>query len=189
MNDLTAMASEVEANARNARAAFGDLTREQLNWKPAADRWSVAQCLEHLMVIESGYLPVFERIERGEFRESFVRRLMFPGWMGRMILKAVQPQAPKAFKTSKAAEPTSGDLGADIVDRFEAHNRTIAEHARSLGELDAGHLVIPSPVFPIGSYSVRDALRILVAHQRRHIQQAQRVMQTAGFPAPKATRA
>ena len=188
MNELTAMAPELEANARDARTAFAGLTREQLNWKPAADRWSVAQCLEHLIVIESGYLPVFERIERGEFRESFVRRLMFPGAMGRMILKAVGPQAPKPYKTSKAAQPTTGDLGTDIVDRFEAHNRTLAGHARRLGERDAGNLVIGSPVFALASYSVRDALRILVAHQRRHIQQAQRVMQTAGFPAT-ATRA
>ena len=46
----------------------------------------------------------------------------------------------------------------------------------------ASEVVIASPPLAIVSYSVYDAGRILVAHARRHLQQARRVTETAGFP-------
>ena len=46
---------EAEAITGDAKALFGHLTREQLNWKPAANSWSVAQCLDHLITINREY--------------------------------------------------------------------------------------------------------------------------------------
>lgn len=34
---------------RDAEAVFGSLTPSQLNWRPDAARWSVAQCVQHLL--------------------------------------------------------------------------------------------------------------------------------------------
>jgi len=31
---------------------FGNLSAEQLNWKPNADTWSIAQNMDHLIVIK-----------------------------------------------------------------------------------------------------------------------------------------
>ena len=36
---------EAEAIAGDAKTHFGHLNAKQLNWKPAADSWSVAQCV------------------------------------------------------------------------------------------------------------------------------------------------
>ncbi|NJK84394.1 MAG: DinB family protein, partial [Saprospiraceae bacterium] len=33
------------------------LNEAQLNWKPNADKWSVAECLQHLIITAEGYLP------------------------------------------------------------------------------------------------------------------------------------
>ena len=38
---------EAEVIADDAKANFGHLNSQQLNWKPAADSWRVAQCLDH----------------------------------------------------------------------------------------------------------------------------------------------
>ena len=35
--------------ARDVEHAFGALNARQLNWRPDAARWSVGQCLEHLL--------------------------------------------------------------------------------------------------------------------------------------------
>jgi hypothetical protein len=53
------------------RAAFGSLSRGQLNWEPAADGWSIAQCLEHLIVINSLYFPLL-----ASMRDGSVKRLL-----------------------------------------------------------------------------------------------------------------
>src|SRR5262249_14798684 len=44
---LTQIFDEAEAIAGDAKTLFSHLTPQQLNWKPAADSWSVAQCLDH----------------------------------------------------------------------------------------------------------------------------------------------
>ena len=39
----------LEAMAADVPASFGRLDVRQLNWRPDATKWSVAQCLEHLL--------------------------------------------------------------------------------------------------------------------------------------------
>ena len=39
-----------------------------------------------------------------------------------------------------------------------------------------------SPFLGIVTYSVLDGWRLIVAHERRHVAQAKRVMGSAGFP-------
>jgi hypothetical protein len=36
--------------ARQTQSTFGGLNAGQLNWRPDATRWSVAQCFEHLLL-------------------------------------------------------------------------------------------------------------------------------------------
>ena len=46
---MPVLLADIHAIALDAEKLFGSLSAEQLNWKPAPDRWSVAQCLEHLI--------------------------------------------------------------------------------------------------------------------------------------------
>jgi hypothetical protein len=53
---------------------------------------------------------------------------------------------------------------------------------RSLENKDPAETIITSPFASVVVYSLLDAFRLIVAHERRHFAQAQRVMETAGFP-------
>lgn len=181
--ESTRLIGQAEANARDARDRFGALTPAQLDWKPGAERWSVAQCLDHLIRIDASYWPALREIESGTYRTPLARRIPWlPDFWAKMILGAVQPTATRRFRTSKGAEPSASDLGADIVDRFVAHVDEVVRHMRQLDALGAGDAVIGSPVAPLASYRVLDAFRIMVAHQQRHLLQARRVTETDGFP-------
>ena len=57
---------EADAIAADANTLFGHLNAQQINWKPRADQWSVAQCLEHLITINREYYPQFGQIIKGE---------------------------------------------------------------------------------------------------------------------------
>jgi len=48
--------------------------------------------------------------------------------------------------------------------------------------LDAARIVMTSPFVSFITYNLLDACRLIVAHERRHLAQAQRVMETPGFP-------
>lgn len=40
-----------------ASLEFSNISSEQLNWKPSAESWSIAQCLDHLIIADSSYFP------------------------------------------------------------------------------------------------------------------------------------
>jgi hypothetical protein len=50
---------------------------------------------------------------------------------------------------------------------------------------DLRRTVVTSPVSPVATYSLLDAYRIVVAHERKHFEQARRVARSAGFPAAR----
>jgi hypothetical protein len=46
---LTDVTSGLDDVRREAQETFGGLDVRQLNWRPDAVRWSVAQCFDHLL--------------------------------------------------------------------------------------------------------------------------------------------
>jgi hypothetical protein len=174
---------EAEAVAGDAKVLFGHLTSEQLNWKPAADSWSVAQCLDHLVSINYEYYPVFDRILKGEYRKTFLHGMPFlPAMFGRLMVKTLSPDSQRKLKAPGAARPSSSSIDPQIVDRFIAHQRETLAKMKSLEGLGPAGIIITSPFLSVVVYSLLDAFRLIVAHERRHFAQAQRVMETDGFP-------
>ena len=66
--------------------------------------------------------------------------------------------------------------------RFLAQQDRLIDFLHAFEKVDTARIVIPSPVTAWISYSLLDALRIVVAHERRHLDQARRVVEEAGFP-------
>ncbi|MEP7075617.1 MAG: DinB family protein, partial [Acidobacteriota bacterium] len=52
--------AELERITEDFGTAFGSLTNEQLNWKPAAESWSIAQCVDHLIKSNDEVQPVID---------------------------------------------------------------------------------------------------------------------------------
>ena len=46
--------------AADADALAGGFSDAQFNWQPAEDRWSIAQCIEHLNATARAYLPMLD---------------------------------------------------------------------------------------------------------------------------------
>ena len=181
--ELPALTSEASAIAADADHVFGPLSREQLNWKRQADQWSVAQCFEHLIKINTAYFPQFRRIEDGAYAPSWRDRVPWLGrFFGSMILRAVQPDSQRKFKAAKHVEPSTSAIEEDIIARFTAHQREVIQHMTLTGSQDLSAIVVTSAVAPVAFYSALDAFRILVAHERRHMAQAERVTHADGFP-------
>jgi hypothetical protein len=180
---LTQIYDEAEAVAGDAKALFGHLNAEQLNWKPAADSWSVAQCLDHLISANHEYYPVFDRILKGEYRKPFLHGMPFlPTLFGSMMIKVLSPDSQRKFKAPGAARPSSSSIDPQIVDRFIAHQRETLAKMRLLGNSVPAGMIITSPFISVVVYSLLDTFRLIVAHERRHFAQAQRVIETGGFP-------
>lgn len=174
---------EAEAIACDAKTLFGHLNMQQLNWKPAADSWSVAQCLDHLISINREYYSVFDRILKGEYKKTLLQRLPFlPAAFGRMMVKSLSPNSNQKFKAPSPAQPSSSSIDPQIVERFITHQRETLARMRSLEDRGPAGIIITSPFVSVVVYSLLDTFRLIVAHERRHFAQAQQVMGADRFP-------
>ncbi|HRK49108.1 MAG TPA: DinB family protein, partial [Pyrinomonadaceae bacterium] len=109
---------EMRRVAEDARESFGSLSGEQLNWKPAENSWSVAQCLDHIIKTNLSFYPEFDRLASGNRKNSFWENWSpFTGWGGRFLVNAVLVDSKKAKAPSKSIVPPS-EIEGDIVNRF-----------------------------------------------------------------------
>jgi hypothetical protein len=174
---ISSVTSDLAAISVEVRDEFGGLTEQQLNWKASEDSWSVAQCLDHLITINSLYFPVFENLRSATLPNTFLERVSpLSGFFGRFLIKAMSPENPKKMKTSKKAYPSASDIDAGIVERFVEHNRELARHIEKISPDTPLSRIITSPLARFITYSLDDCLTMLVVHERRHVLQAKRVI-------------
>ena len=181
--DLNNLISETQNIADEAQKTFGNLSAQQINWKPSAESWSVGQCFEHLIVTNESEFPQIERIIKGEHRNPFWSKVPFlTGIFGRLILKAVDPENTKKTKNPKVFSPAASDVDANIIERFVGHQQKVAELMTATKDLDLTKIAITSSVASFVTNRLSDAYKIIVLHERRHFGQAERILQTEGFP-------
>jgi hypothetical protein len=182
MSDLDTLIRDAKQIADDARAAFGNLSAAQLNWKPSAERWSIAQCFEHLITSNRGYLPIIESVRGGKKQSTFWERLpVWPGLAGKLLIKSLDPASTRKLKAPKSFQPAQSDISATIIDDFVAQQEQVIEGMKSTSHLDLEKIVITSPALSFVAYSLMDAYRIIVTHEKRHLQQAQRVAAEPAF--------
>ena len=173
----------VRAIGYNAKREFGELSKDQLNWKPAVDRWSVAQCFDHLITTNVAYFPIVESVAKGEKKTTFVERLpIVPKLWAKLFIKSLDPKTARKLKAPASFQPQASDLRECIIDDFVDHQRIVAEAMDKTKQLNLERVVITSPAAPVVTYSLMDAFRILVIHEQRHFQQAKRVTEDSKFP-------
>jgi hypothetical protein len=179
---IKTITSQLSEAASDASSAFGTLSHEQLNWKPAEKSWSVGQCLEHIIRTDREFDAEFEKLASGTRMNSFWENLSpFSGWCGRFLIKAVSEDSKKAKAPSQAIVPPS-EIDADIVKTFVEHIGDVGKQVGSCDGVDRQKTVVTSPFLAVLTYKLDDALTILVEHIKRHIRQAKRVMAAEGFP-------
>ena len=181
---LTEVTTDLMKLAADASARFDRLSGEQLNWRPAPDRWSVAQCLEHLITIQSLYQPLLRRLAEADYSPTWWERYSpLSRLFGSLLVNSLSPDNLRKTKTSARAEPSSSAIADDVIERFGEHQRQLVELLRTLpSTLDLATTTVTSPLSAFVTYSLDDCLTILVVHGQRHFKQAQRVIDAEGFP-------
>jgi hypothetical protein len=181
--DLPGLITAANNVANEAKNTFGHLTPAQLNWKPSAERWSVAQCFDHLLTTNKGYFPVIDSVLAGQKRTLWQSVPLVPGLLGKLLIKALDPASTRKFKTPGKFQPGQSDVSDSVINDFVAQQTRMVEKMKSTEHLDLERIVITSPAAAVVTYSLMDAYRIIVVHEQRHFQQAKRVTEESGFPA------
>ena len=179
MNEII---SELQSISAETQKTFGNLSSEQVNWRPSAEGWSVGQCFEHLIKTNELFYGELDKIAKGERKNNFLENYSpLSGFFGNLLINSLKKDSRKFKAPSRKIVPPS-EIDAGIIENFAAHQTELIEKIKSTKNADWNKIKITSPFMKLMTYRLEDGFRVVVEHERRHFRQAERVTQTSGFP-------
>lgn len=146
-SELSALVEKVEATPSILRALLAGITPEQAQWKPAQDRFSIAEVLEHLSHVEAHCFRA--RVEK----------------MTREPEPDLEPYDQEAYA---AAGQYSGRDAEDSFDHFEEQREDNVEFLRTL---TVGQLQRSGRHPVLGAITVEQMLNEWAFHDLGHVRQ------------------
>jgi DinB superfamily len=155
-----------------------NLSPTQLQYKPAPDRWSVAECLEHIVVVEDVILAnIHKSLQQPP--DSTKPVMGDDGVTGTVVDRSFRVQGPDRLMPS-------GRWGHDqLLSEFEAARKRSSDFAASTTAPLRQH-GYAHPLF--GHLDCYQWVLLIGGHGERHRLQAEEVMADAGFPRAAAAR-
>jgi uncharacterized damage-inducible protein DinB len=148
------------------------LSPSQLAYKPAADRWSVAECVEHIIVVENS---IFGAVEQTVQKPADLPQTV----IGDDALVAKVVDRSERFKGPERLMPTGRWPHDQLCREFESVRARTSEFAAST-DARLRESVFPHP--RLGPLDCYQWLLLIAAHGERHRAQAEEVMASADFP-------
>jgi hypothetical protein len=146
----------------------GELNTMQLYQKPNPDKWSIAQHLQHIMLVNGSYFPVFQAIKDGTYSSSKLAAMPFLAKLiGRILLKEMNSSKPTVIQSPILWQPDS-EYNPDILSQFISHQIELIDWIAQICTYQDS--IISSPANKLIIYSVYDAIQIILAHEKRHLQ-------------------
>ena len=181
--EIDAFRLQFERLAHDADAFVGPLSDTQFTWKPAPDRWSIAQCIDHLNVTARLYLPHLDEGIANAIRQGLYGEGPFKYWWpARLFVRMLEP--PPRFRTKSPAAflPPPARTRHEIMAAYRAYQVQCVDRLRQANGLDLARARVRSPAaswifMPLGS-----GFAVMTAHGRRHLWQARHVIDAPGFP-------
>lgn len=145
--------------------------------RPAPGRWSVAECVDHLNATAGQYAPsiragIAEARLSGRRPRSRYRRDL-AGWF---LSWSLEPPARMRFKTTEPFVPKAVRPRDVVLAEFDRRHNELSDLLDEVATIDATGVKVPSSFNPKLKYTIDSAYRILTAHARRHLWQAERVV-------------
>jgi uncharacterized damage-inducible protein DinB len=171
-------AAYLEETRDNLLRAAKNLSPTQLQYKPAPDRWSVAECLEHVTLVENLVL--------GNINNALQQAAGSPKPdMGDdALVRMVTDRSGRAMAPERIV-PTGRRPCDELLDEFEAARKRTAEFLVSTNA-PLRQYAFPHPRF--GQVDCYQWVLLVAGHGDRHRQQVEEVIAHAGFPRAVAAR-
>lgn len=164
--DRQFLIEQLDASESELMAGLEGLSEADLTFRPAPGSWTILECLEHVVVVETLTLRGFTsravmREEPSVRREQFVR-FQENGSVGEGKLEAPERVRPRGRYTSVEEGKAAFLTARRKMREYVAHT-----------EDDLDSRVLTHPLF--GEMTCHEWVLLLAGHARRHLKQIQEV--------------
>ena len=171
---LERVIAEMDLATEKASAVVNGLTEEQLKQRVDPNSWSVAECIVHLNMTSKEYLPLLDKALESAGQEGRTQKLKMD-LVGRMLKWSLEPPARLKVKTTNQFQPQDVEPIGELLTTFANLQEQLKARIQKADNLSIDKVKITSPFNDRVKYNLFSAFQILVAHERRHLWQAEQV--------------
>src|SRR5262249_36526808 len=180
---LKVVLDDLEKADRQARRIAAGLSDAQANWHPGETGWSVAQCLDHLSRANTAYAAALqEAVKEARSTKGPGLQPIQPGWFSRLVIRSFEPPPKRKLRAPKKIVPVAAISGQDALQNFLRSHEDVRAVIREGARLDLNRIRFRNPFIGFLRFTVGTGLLIIAAHDRRHLWQAEKVLECSGFP-------
>src|ERR1700674_1085610 len=127
-----------------------NLSDDQFNWRPAANRWSIGECFDHLNATARAYMPAIDRA----IATARGRGLKSPGPFSyslfeRLFLRWNEPPPKLRLPAPKVLKPAAGRPLEPVIRDFMGWQEQLADRIRIADGLDLSRARSRAPALPL----------------------------------------
>jgi hypothetical protein len=175
---LSGIAPELDRLTAVAQQLVAPLSDDQLNWLPAEGKWSIAQNIEHLAVINRLYSGAIAAALAGAAAGKRRDQPLLGGWLSRWLAREMEPPVRKQYRAPKSSLPSARINKQDLITEFLAAQEVVRRLIDDCWAVDINRTRFQNPFVKLLRFHVSGGLLILMAHLRRHIWQAEQIATT-----------
>ncbi len=170
---LTELFAYMDAERRALRETLDAVPEHERSARPAADRWSVRDILEHLLIVESRVAgavatAIAQAKEAGLEPERDESSVLSAAERGRYLDRSRKLSAPARI------HPSGADDVEALRGSLEAARASLKAAALTGDGLALGAVTQPHPVF--GALTIYQWLAFMAGHEARHTAQMREVV-------------
>lgn len=161
-----------------ASAAFLRLTDEQLGFSPGPRIWSISEVFDHLNRSNEIYIRTI--LPRVTLAPDWPSDQFRTSWLGDWAYEKIVPRPDgsvfkmRSAKTVRPVKP-EGDF-KEVVYHFHRTCDALDDILRHSATKDLRRIRIPFHFVPFLHFSLGETMRFVIAHNERHLLQAQRLV-------------
>lgn len=170
MNDI------LNSSLMKFNSAISNLSEAQLNFKPAPNKWSIAECIEHITLAELEFPKILEREMQKSSNPDLRSKISIQDdeIRPKMTSKKWKANSPEIFKPSNKFTNAK-----EAITTFQnQRNQTIGYVETTKDDLRNHYWKHPLT----GKIDLYQTLILMSAHSERHIEQIENIKLSINFP-------
>ena len=175
-----------EATTRARRLA--QVSDADFATRPDGGGWSPAECVAHLNLTTRAFLPLIDAaLAEASPDPAAASTTYTKDLLGRLLAWYLEPPYRMKAKTPASFGPSADAPRAEIVAEFESLQFELERRVEAASGYDLSRVRVTSPFTTSVKYNLLSTFAVMVAHERRHLWQAERALEGAGARAAAAS--
>jgi len=154
--------------------AVKGLSETQLNFKPAPDRWSVLECVQHITLSSQGLFGFEQQTLKTPNDSNFKSGVKDEQFIAMVEDRSHKAQAPEPFKPVHSPYTNL----EQTLKAFNGGRDSLITYVQTTNDDLRGHIA----AMPFGKIDAYQIVLLISAHTNRHTQQLNEVKADPNFP-------